>query len=42
MNHENTFEVVSVSPSQMTPLILAVESETEYLAARVAYFRLRP
>ena len=41
MNRENTSEVVDVFPVETSPLILAVDSDTEYLAARVAYFLAR-
>jgi hypothetical protein len=41
MNRENTSEVVDVFPLETSPLTLAVGSDTEYLAARVAYFLAR-
>lgn len=41
MNREETAEEVEVYPSQATPLILAVDSDREYLSARVAYFLAR-
>jgi hypothetical protein len=37
-NRENPTEVFDVSPSNPDPLVLAVESPHEWLAARVAYF----
>ena len=40
-NREVLSEVVDVHPLQANPLILAVESESEPLAARVAYFLAR-
>ena len=40
-NRENTSEVVDVSPVETSPLILAVDSDIEHLAARVAYFLAR-
>jgi hypothetical protein len=40
-NREVPSEVVSVHPLEMDPLILAVESESEALAARTAFFLAR-
>ncbi|HMC97588.1 MAG TPA: hypothetical protein VKG92_08050, partial [Flavobacteriales bacterium] len=37
-NRERKDEVVSVGQQQESPLVLAVESEQEHLAARVAFF----
>ena len=37
-NRENKDEVVEVSQYQQSPLVLRIESEQQYLAARVAFF----
>lgn len=37
-NREQPDEIVNISPHRSSPLILIVESNLEYLAARVAYF----
>ena len=40
-NREVPSEVVDIHPLQTAPLIIAIESESESLAARIAYFLAR-